>query len=309
MSDDGILLRTRQLSKRFGKRLAVSELDMQVHRGDIYGFLGPNGAGKSTTIRMVLSLIVPTSGTVTLFAKNLADDRSDLTRQGGLVERPDFYLYLSARKNLEIVSALYGSVDRKRIDEVLDIVGLADRAGDRVKAYSHGMKQRLGIAQALLPNPEFLILDEPTNGLDPQGMKEVRELIRRLNRDDGMTILLSSHLLNEIEQVATRMCILHQGELVVEGVVRDLLGRDSIAVRITAEPRDRALDLLNGMEWVSDAHIVDDHILCTIGEADLARSNAGLIAAGMAVSSFAPRRSLEDYFLNITERPDTGSMS
>ena len=307
MSQDDILLQTRQLSKRFGKRLAVSELNMQVNRGDIYGFLGPNGAGKSTTIRMVLSLIAPSSGTVTLFGTDVSQDRSVLAKVGGLVERPDFYLYLSARKNLEIVSALYGKVDGKRIDEVLEIVGLADRAGDRVKAYSHGMKQRLGIAQALLPHPEFLILDEPTNGLDPQGMKEVRELILRLNRDDGMTILLSSHLLHEIEQVATRMCILHQGQLVVEGDVRELLGRESITVRISAEPLSGALELLSAMAWVHGAQVIDDHILCTIAEPDLAKSNEALIKAGVAVSAFAPRRSLEDYFLNITERPEPTS--
>ncbi len=309
MGDDGIILSTQHLSKRFGKRLAVSDLNLEVHRGDIYGFLGPNGAGKSTTIRMVLSLISPSGGSVTLFGKNAADDRSVLARVGGLVERPDFYLYLSARKNLEIVSALYGSVDKKRIDEVLDIVGLLDRAGDKVKAYSHGMKQRLGIAQALLPNPELLVLDEPTNGLDPQGMKEVRELIRRLNREDGMTILLSSHLLHEIEQVATRMCILHLGQLVVQGGVQELLGRDSIAVRITAEPMAGALEALRAMPWVNAPAQVDDHILCTIAEEDLARSNAGLIQAGIAVSSFAPRRSLEDYFLNITERPEAQEVS
>ncbi|PLX28327.1 MAG: bacitracin ABC transporter ATP-binding protein, partial [Ignavibacteria bacterium] len=213
------VLRTTSLSKRFGKRLAVDDLNLEVQRGDVFGFLGPNGAGKSTTIRMVLSLIAPSSGSVELFGSDVSKDRSVLARVGGLVERPDFYLYLSARKNLEIVSALYGDIDHERINEVLRIVGLADRAGDRVKAYSHGMKQRLGIAQALLPNPELLILDEPTNGLDPQGMKEVRELIRQLNEEKGMTIFLSSHLLHEIEQVASRMCILHHGQLVVQGRV------------------------------------------------------------------------------------------
>ncbi|MCZ7556229.1 MAG: ABC transporter ATP-binding protein [Bacteroidia bacterium] len=309
MTNEHVILSTHQLSKRFGKRLAVSELNLEVHRGDIYGFLGPNGAGKSTTIRMVLSLIAPTTGSVRLFGKDAATDRVVLSRVGGLVERPDFYLYLSARKNLEIVSALYGEVDKRRIDEVLDVVGLLDRGGDRVKAYSHGMKQRLGIAQALLPRPEFLVLDEPTNGLDPQGMKEVRELIRRLNREDNMTILLSSHLLHEIEQVATRMCILHQGQLVVQGAVQELLGRDSIAVRIVAQPRDHALDLLRGMAWVTDVREYDDSIHCVMGEDALARTNAGLVSAGLEVATFAPRRSLEDYFLRITERPDTQAVA
>ena len=299
-----IILRTENLSKRFGKRLAVDQLNIAVHRGDIYGFLGPNGAGKSTTIRMLLSLITPTTGSVALFGADVRHDRSVLARVGGLVERPDFYLYLSAQKNLEIVSALYGDVNRERIAEVLRIVGLADRAKDRVKAYSHGMKQRLGIAQALLPDPELLILDEPTNGLDPQGMKEVRELIRRLNREHGMTIFLSSHLLNEIEQVATRMCILHRGTLVVQGRVRELLSHDRIAVRINTEPADRALELLRGMSGVHDIDLRDDGIHCVMQEADLARTNAALVEAGLAVSGFAPRRSLEDYFLSITEQPE-----
>ena len=303
MDDTDIILRTSGLTKQFGKRIAVQDLDLAVYRGDIYGFLGPNGAGKSTTIRMVLSLIQPTAGSVQLFGSNVGGDRSALARVGGLVERPDFYLYLSAMKNMEIVSALYGRVDRRRIMEVLEIVGLADRAGDRVKAFSHGMKQRLGIAQALVAEPELLILDEPTNGLDPQGMKEVRELILRLNRERGMTIFLSSHLLNEIELVATRMCILHRGQLVVQGSVRELLSRERIAVRIHADPADRAAVMLRGMEWVGDVEEKEDYVSCTMAEAELARTNAALIGGGVAVSSFAPRRSLEDYFLNITEQP------
>lgn len=303
MDDTDIILRTSGLTKQFGKRIAVQDLDLTVHRGDIYGFLGPNGAGKSTTIRMVLSLIQPTAGSVQLFGADVNGDRSALARVGGLVERPDFYLYLSAMKNMEIVSALYGRVDRRRIMEVLEIVGLADRAGDRVKSYSHGMKQRLGIAQALVAEPELLILDEPTNGLDPQGMKEVRELILRLNRERGMTIFLSSHLLHEIELVATRMCILHRGQLVVQGSVRELLSRERIAVRIHAEPADRAAAMLRGMEWVGDVEEKDEHVACTMAEADLARTNAALVGGGVAVSSFAPRRSLEDYFLSITEQP------
>ncbi|MCB2206452.1 ABC transporter ATP-binding protein [bacterium] len=304
MPETDIVLRTQGLGKNYGKRVAVEGLDIAVQRGDIYGFLGPNGAGKSTTIRMVLSLIAPTHGRLELFGKDVREDRSVLAKVGGLVERPDFYLYLSARKNLEIVSALYGDVDHTRIREVLKIVGLADRAGDRVKAYSHGMKQRLGIAQALLPTPELLILDEPTNGLDPQGMKEVRELILRLNREHGMTIFLSSHLLHEIEQVATRMCILHQGRLVVQGSVQDLLGEDSISVRISAQPLDQAHALLEGMEWVRELRTQDDEISCVLADGDLARTNAALVNAGIAVASFAPRRSLEDYFLNITEMPE-----
>ena len=306
MDDAAVILRTFGLGKRFGKRIAVENLDIEVRQGDIYGFLGPNGAGKSTTIRMILSLIVPTTGRLELFGQDVRSDRSVLARVGGLVERPDFYLYLSARRNLEIVSALYGNVDHTRIDEVLGIVGLSDRAGDKVKAYSHGMKQRLGIAQALLPNPALLILDEPTNGLDPQGMKEVRELILHLSREHGMTIFLSSHLLHEIELVATRMCILHEGRLVVQGVVEELLGRDRIAVRISADPLPDARRLLENCGWVGEVAEHEGQLSCVIAQDDLSRANALLVHADISVSSISPRRSLEDYFLGITETPAEG---
>jgi ABC-type multidrug transport system ATPase subunit len=272
--------------------------------------LGPNGAGKSTTIRMILSLIKPTAGSVQVFGRNISEDRSVLARVGGLVERPDFYLYLSARKNLEIVQSLYGKINTKRIDSVLETVGLLDRAKDRVKGYSHGMKQRLGIAQALLIEPDFLVLDEPTNGLDPQGMKEVRDLIIRLNRDLNMTILLSSHLLNEIEQVATRMCIIHEGELKVQGEVQSLLSRETISVRINAEPKTNALEALGSLDWVRDIVDKEEYVMCTVAQDKLAATNAALVERGIAVSSFAPRFSLEDYFLTITEHsPEKGISS
>jgi ABC-2 type transport system ATP-binding protein len=301
MAESEVLLKTHGLTKKFGKRTAVHNLDMEVLRGDIYGFLGPNGAGKSTTIRMVLTLIKPTAGVVTLFGQDIASNRAFLSRVGGLVERPDFYLYLSARRNLEIVSALYGGVDKKRIERVLDIVGLLNRADDRVKSYSHGMKQRLGIAQALVGDPELLILDEPTNGLDPQGMKEVRDLVLRLKHEENKTVFLSSHLLNEIEQVATRMCIIHEGELRVQGEVKELLSRDSISVRIDAEPRERALEVLKQMQWLHEVQDREDHLFCMVARDDLAKTNTALVQSGVAVSTFAPRYSLEDYFLSITE--------
>lgn len=294
------ILRTEGLTKRFGKRTAVDDLNIEVRRGDIYGFLGPNGAGKSTTIRMALSLIQPTTGRVTLFEKDVSKDRSVLQHVGGLVERPDFYNYLSGQKNLEIISALYGEVNHKRIAEVLEIVGLKGRERDRVKAYSHGMKQRLGIAQALLAQPKFLVLDEPTNGLDPYGMKEVRDLILMLNRDHDMTIFLSSHLLNEIELVATRMCILHLGKLIVEGEVATLLNRETVTVRIHAEPLDTALEVINAIDGVSEVRTERAEIVCSMPVSALADCNAALVNKGIRVSSFAPRRSLEDYFLSIT---------
>lgn len=296
-----IICTTEGLTKRFGKRTAVSNLNLIVNKGDIFGFLGPNGAGKSTTIRMLLSLIKPTHGTVTLFGKDVSHDRSVLGRVGGLVERPDFYLYLSARRNLEIVGALYGGVAKKRIDEVLELVGLKGRENDRVKSYSHGMKQRLGIAQALLVNPDLLILDEPTNGLDPQGMKEVRDLIRSLAHDRGMTVFLSSHLLHEVELIATRMAVIHLGELVTQGNVNELLSRESISVHIFTDRKDEAMEFLKSFGFITSLQDVVEYISCNIPETKLAETNAALINKGFAVQGFVPRRSLEEYFLSITE--------
>src|SRR5512135_925179 len=198
-----IVLRTNDLSKRFAKRWAVKNLNLEVHRGDIFGFLGPNGAGKSTTIRMILTLLRPTAGSIEIFGKDLQQKRrSVLSRVCGIVEKPDFYLYLSAYKNLEILGSMTRRIRRDEIMEAMDAVGLTSRAFDKVRTFSHGMKQRLGIAQALLTGPELIILDEPTSGLDPQGMKEVRELIKKLSTEREMTIFLSSHLLSEVELVA-----------------------------------------------------------------------------------------------------------
>ncbi len=306
MTDNEVILRTEHLTKRFGRRTAVSDLNLTVHRGDIFGFLGPNGAGKSTTIRMVLSLIKPTEGRVFLFDRDVTRDRTVLGRVGGLVERPDFYLYLSGRRNLEIVGALYGGVPRSRIDEVLELVGLKGRDRDRVKSYSHGMKQRLGIAQALLVQPEFLVLDEPTNGLDPQGMKEVRDLILHLTREKGMTIFLSSHLLHEVELIATRMAVIHLGELVTQGSVSELLSSDSVPVQIFVDRKEEAMEFLKNLEGAGAVEDGIDCIRCVLPDAKLAPVNAALVAAGFPPRAFVPRRSLEDFFLSLTEKAGKG---
>jgi ABC-type multidrug transport system ATPase subunit len=236
-----IILQTHNLTKRFKKLYAVSDLNIEVYRGDVFGFLGPNGAGKSTTIRMLLTLINPTSGNIFLFGKQLDKFRKDvLKRLGGLVEKPDFYGHMSAYENLKFIGSLNGGMTRSRIEEVLEIVKLRDKMEYKVKTFSHGMKQRLGIAQALLGNPELIILDEPTSGLDPQGMKEVRDLIRTLSQDHNKTIFLSSHLLHEIELVATRMSIINKGKLVVQGNVQDLLDSSEQYVEIHAMPEEKA---------------------------------------------------------------------
>jgi ABC-2 type transport system ATP-binding protein len=297
------ILQTRQLGKRYGKRWAVKNLNLQVHRGDVFGFLGPNGAGKSTTIRMILSLIKPTIGATEIFGYSLKSHRSEaLQRVGGIVEKPDFYLYLSALKNLEIVGALTGGVTRKRISEVLDLVGLSDRAADRVKTYSHGMKQRLGIAQALLSDPELVILDEPTNGLDPQGMKEVRDLILHLTRDQRKTIILSSHLLSEIEIVANRMAIINNGELIIQGEVSKLLDEGEKYVIVQAEPSKKAGTILRRQKKIV-RQVVDKekHFEVTMEFGDIPALNRILVANGIQVQALVPRRSLEDLFLSFTE--------
>jgi ABC-type multidrug transport system ATPase subunit len=301
MSND-IILQTFGLGKRYGKRWAVRDLDLTVHRGDVFGFLGPNGAGKSTTIRMLLTLIRPTIGRVELFGRSLQRHRSAaLRRVGGLVESADFYLYLTARRNLEIVASLRGDNSHKDIDRVLDIVGLSARANDKVKAYSHGMKQRLGIAQALLGAPEFVVLDEPTTGLDPQGIKEVRELIRQLSGSGTVTIFLSSHLLAEIEQTATHMAIINQGTLAVQGRVADLLAAGPHIVRLDARPLARAVEVLQRAPGVGHVAIVDSWIECGAHPEAAPVLTKLLVENGIEVHAVVPRRSLEEYFLSITE--------
>ncbi|HXG01092.1 MAG TPA: ABC transporter ATP-binding protein [Bacteroidota bacterium] len=300
--DSDVVLQTIALSKRFGQRWAVNNLSLTVHRGEVFGFLGPNGAGKSTTIRMVLSLIRPTAGDVLLFGKPLRTHREEvLKRVGGLVESADFYTYLSGRRNLEIVGALRGGFTRREIDEVLDAVGLAHRADERVKTYSHGMKQRLGIAQALLGWPEFIVLDEPTTGLDPQGIKEVRQLIRHLSAERGITIFLSSHLLSEIEQTATSMAIINRGTLVVQGNVRELLEGGGRIVSISAIPIDKALEVVQSFPTVEDIHRNGETLEVRLPADAVASLNARLVESGVRVHALVPKRSLEDYFLTITQ--------
>lgn len=297
-----VILQTNSLSKQYRKRWAVRNLDLEVHRGDIFGFLGPNGAGKSTTIRMLLSLIKPTTGDVHLFGRSLRTQRNAaLQSVGGIVEKPDFYLYLSAYKNLEIVGALNGGSTRKQILDVLGLVGLGERAFDTVKTYSHGMKQRLGIAQALLSDPELVVLDEPTNGLDPQGMKEIRDLIHHLSRDRKKTIVLSSHLLNEVELVATRMAIINKGELVTQGEVKQLLEGGEQYVLLRGEPRTRLRHLLGKQSFVKSVKEVDGAFQVAMPFDFIPKLNRALVRNSIAVQAIIPRRSLEDFFLSITE--------
>jgi len=297
------ILRTYNLGKQYKKRWAVRSLNLEVYRGDVFGFLGPNGAGKSTTIRMLLSLIKPGTGEVELFGHRLHTHREQALRSvGGIVEKPDFYLYLSAQKNLEVVGALSGGVTRARIMEVLELVGLKGREFDAVKTFSHGMKQRLGIAQALLADPELVILDEPTNGLDPQGMKEVRQLILHLARDRKKTIFLSSHLLNEIELVATRMAIINRGELVVQGDVQQLLSQSEQSVVVEGSPATAIRKVLKSLHRLVSSFSEKDGLFdVAVQVKDVPALNKALVRGGVNVRALIPKRSLEQYFLSLTE--------
>ena len=297
-----VVLKTNGLNKRFAKRLAVKDLNLEVHRGDVFGFLGPNGAGKSTTIRMILTLLRPTSGSIEIFGRDLRENRrSVLSRVCGIVEKPDFYLYLSAYKNLDILGSMTRRIRRNEVMEALDAVGLKSRAFEKVKTFSHGMKQRLGIAQALLTKPELIILDEPTSGLDPQGMKEVRELIKRLSMENEMTIFLSSHLLSEVELVATRMAVINHGELMVQGDVTELLGREATKYSIQASPLEAAIKLIDGLPWVEVVSTENGKIEVQVSPGHASELSRLLVTHGIDVFSFYPHRTLEDFFLKVTE--------
>jgi len=295
---DDLLVETRGLTKRYGSITAVNGLNLTVRRGEVYGFLGPNGAGKTTTLRMLLGLIRPSSGEASVLGEGPGSPHS-LEGVGALVESPAFYPYLSGRDNLRVV-ARYSGAPRGRIGEVLNLVELSGRAKDRFKKYSLGMKQRLGVAAALLKDPELLILDEPTNGLDPKGMADMRALIRRLGSGER-TVLLSSHLLGEVEQICDRVGVIRRGDLVAEGTVSELRGRAGLLVR--AEPVREASYIaarLAGVEGVSEA---DGGMLrLTVDPAMAASINAKLVNAGLRVSELRPaEQSLEEVFLELTE--------
>jgi len=297
------IIEISSLSKRFKEVLAVDELNFTVKRGDVFGFLGPNGAGKSTTIRMILSLITPTSGSIKIFGKFLIENRIEiLANVGAIVEKPDFYQYLPAIKNLEILAKISGKdVSQSRIYELLEMVGLKDRAKSKVKTYSHGMKQRLGIAQTLLHDPELIVLDEPTTGLDPQGMKEIRDLIIRLSKDENKTIFLSSHILSEIELVANRMIIINKGSKIVEGEVNNLLNSKSLKVTVEVENIESAKRILDNTKWYNLIETFSENkFSIKLENHDIAELNKYLVENGVMVNALIPVRSLEDYFLSIT---------
>ncbi len=305
------ILRTAGLTKRFGRLTAVDGLDLEVRAGEVLGFLGPNGSGKSTTVGMVLGLVEPTAGRVELFGRDLAADPDAVRRRvGAIIETPAFYPYLSGRDNLRALARAAGGVPPGRIDALLRQVGLASRAGSRYKTYSLGMKQRLGIASTLLTDPDLVILDEPTNGLDPAGQREVRELIPLLARE-GRGVLLASHLLHEVEQVCDRVAIIRGGKLLQAGTVADLvrgLGGGAsfeIALPGSAGDQERAVGILRTLPFVEQVAADDGRLTVVAPEERGAEVNRALAEAGLYAAAIVPRRSsLEDVFLELTE-PET----
>lgn len=294
------IIKVEGLSKSFGTFEAVKDVSFSVQRGDVFGFLGPNGAGKSTTIRCLLSLISPDNGNVSLFGKSFKNDRKEiLSKIGSIIEKPDFYRYLSAEKNLEIFARISGaSVSKMEIQEMLEFVGLGDRGKHKVKGFSHGMKQRLGIAQTLLHKPDLIILDEPTTGLDPQGIIEIRNLILRLKNEQNKTIVLSSHQLSEIELIANRMVIINQGKTIIEGSVSELLNSQELVVRLETDNIEATQQLIQlNFAEAKTMLISSDSLDVSIHRDRVPQLNRLLVENNIGVMAIEPKRKLEDYFI------------
>jgi len=292
---------TRGLVKHYGELVAVNGVDLTVERGDVFGYLGPNGAGKTTLLRMLLGLIRPTAGSAQLFGRDpLLHGARALDGVAGFVEGPRFYPYLSGRKNLQLLADYDGGGARSRIEEVLEVVELRDRAKDRVGGYSHGMRQRLGIASALLREPQLLLLDEPTTGLDPAGMRDMRDLVRRL-AGEGITILLSSHLLYEVEELCNRVAIIRKGSIVYEGGLEELLATATTGYRLRTTEPERARAVLLAQPGIDSLAADDGELRFTAEEDAVARAAIALGQARIGMTALVPQTaSLEELFLGLT---------
>ncbi len=297
------IIKVTSLSKQFKNLTAVDDLSFSVQEGDVYGFLGQNGAGKSTTIRMLLTLIAPTKGHIELFGLNLQSHRIAILKQvGAIIEKPDLYKYLSAYENLKVFAKLSGiKYVEKQLMQQLEMVGLAGREHDKVKTFSQGMKQRLGIAISLVHNPKLIILDEPTNGLDPQGIADIRNLILHLSREMKKTIFVSSHLLNEIEQVATRVLIIDKGKKIVEGSSAELFDPSQTIIELDTVNNHECLQYLQESKWHKYLQQQRSHtILLKMDKNELPQLNKSLVEHNIGVMSLQPRHTLEDFFLQVT---------
>jgi ABC-type multidrug transport system ATPase subunit len=296
------IIDVKGLTKQFKELTAVDSLSFSVPKGEVYGFLGQNGAGKSTTIRMLLTLVRPTSGSISILGKDLAHHRKEILQQvGAIIEKPDMYKYLTALENISIMARLSGvKLSRAELLKHLDRVGLLERATSKVKTFSQGMKQRLGIACALVNNPQLIILDEPTNGLDPQGIADVRNLVLGLSRDEGKTIFISSHLLSEIEMIADSMLIIDRGRKVAEGKVNELLHPADTLVQLDTVNNVAARLLLQQSQWQQFVQDGEEGILLKMHREKVPQLNLFLVQQGVEVYSLRSKHSLEDYFLSLT---------
>lgn len=299
-----VIVRATDITKTFkGEIKAVDGLSFSVEAGQVYGFLGQNGAGKSTTIRMLLTLIRPSSGDIEIFGMNLGRHRKEILEKiGAIIERPDLYKYLTALENLQIFGKMSGvKLSEKELMDRLAVIGLAERAHSKVQTYSQGMKQRLGIAMALVHDPELIILDEPTNGLDPQGIADVRKLILHLSNDLKRTLIVSSHLLAEMEMIADSMLIIDKGKKVVEGRTSDLLNPEKIQVEILTDDKERTLEIIKTTKWVENImNSSNGSILLEMPRSNIPDLNRVLVEHGVNIFSLRPKHSLEDFFLSIT---------
>ncbi|MEC9488218.1 MAG: ABC transporter ATP-binding protein [Halanaerobium sp.] len=298
-----MILEVQNLRKAFGQKVAVADVNLQVTRGDVFGFLGPNGAGKTTTIKMILDLVHKDEGKVKIAGHDIDRHFMQAIRKvGAVVETPRFYEYLTGQRNLALIANLHPEIKPARVDDVLATVGLAARAHERVKNYSLGMKQRLGIARALLNDPDLLILDEPTNGLDPQGMKEVRELVKRLAVEEGITFFISTHLLNEVEQICNRVAILQEGRVITSGSVSSLLDRSKETVEVVAGDKGRLREALANFPEVTVLADTERGVKVDMEKGSACRLNVFLVGQEIPVEYIIPRnQSLEEVFIEITE--------
>jgi ABC-type multidrug transport system ATPase subunit len=297
------IIQVSGLTKNFKEAKAVDDLSFSVDEGDIYGFLGQNGAGKSTTIRMLLTLIRPTSGHISMLGMDLRTHRHQILQQvGAIVERPDLYKYLSAYENISLFASMSGiKIPKKRLMEQLELVELASRAHSKVKTFSQGMKQRLGIAIALVHDPRLIILDEPTNGLDPQGIADIRNLILDLSKNHKKTIMISSHLLGEIEIIANRMLIIDRGKKIIEGNVQDLFDSSKMIVELQTVDPAKALEAIMETKWkIFFRKQNHDKIIFEMNKTSIPELNKDLVQKGVQVLQIQQRYSLEDYFLSLT---------
>lgn len=300
---DKCILKAVKLNKSYGKRIVITDLDIEINKGDIYGFLGPNGAGKTTTIRMILGLIKHNSGSVVINGHNIKTNiKTAISKVGAVVEVPKFYENYSAYSNLKMTKNLYSNVPNIRINEVLELTGLSTRARDKVKTFSLGMKQRLGIARALIHNPELVILDEPTNGLDPQGMKEIRELILKLAKENNITFFISSHLLSEIEHTCNKVGIIKNGKKIVEGYVSDLLNSELESVELTVDKISQTKEVLKDIQYIKSIEEINNNLLVKIDSGYSANLSKLIIENNISLQYLVPKpQSLENFFIETTK--------